>query len=247
LLQERKRKQEEERIRREKEENERRKEGFERSIRKIWNGSDVPCLFDPKIAYSRQLYSLPVPLEEKILGNLVPKDDLVFRRYKTLVIAIDSLLAKTSGLPMIELTNYFLRYSNLRRIDNFEPEEEGDEPKFKTFPFKCIGFVQSMAIPPFNKCGLSAINQTDNPNAQRVLALLFDTHDAPKVKSNFNETLKQVKLSEILSPKSMQEISQVYGQYLDKMAFDYMQANKVKEFPYPLNIKASPLIEFENP
>ena len=64
MLQERKRKQEEERIRREKEENERRKEGFERSIRKIWNGSDVPCLFDPKIAYSRQLYSLPVPLEE---------------------------------------------------------------------------------------------------------------------------------------------------------------------------------------
>jgi len=26
-----------------------------------------------------------------------------------------------------------------------------------------------------------------------------------------------------------------------------MQANKVKEFPYALNVKASPLIEFENP
>jgi hypothetical protein len=69
LLQERKKKQEEENIKREKEENERRKEGFERSIRKIWNGSDVPCLFEPKIAYSRQLYSLPVQLEEKILSN----------------------------------------------------------------------------------------------------------------------------------------------------------------------------------
>jgi hypothetical protein len=53
LQQERRKKQEEESMRREKEENERRKEGFERSIRKIWNGSDVPCLFEPKIAYSR--------------------------------------------------------------------------------------------------------------------------------------------------------------------------------------------------
>lgn len=53
MQQERRKKQEEESMRREKEENERRKEGFERSIRKIWNGSDVPCLFEPKIAYSR--------------------------------------------------------------------------------------------------------------------------------------------------------------------------------------------------
>lgn len=60
-----------------------------------------------------------------------------------------------------------------------------------------------MAGPPFNKCGLSAINQSDNPNAQRVLAMLFDTHDAPKVKQNFNETLKIIKLREIFSEKSL--------------------------------------------
>ena len=99
------------------------------------------------------------------MANEVSKDDLVFRRYKTLVIPIDNLLAKTSGIPMIELTNYFLRYSNLLRIDNYEPEDEGEEIKFKSFPFKCIGFVQSVAIAPFNKCGLSALNQTDNPNS----------------------------------------------------------------------------------
>ena len=101
-----------------------------------------------------------------------------------------------------------------------------------------------MAVPPFNKCGLSAINQTDNPNAQRVLAILFDTHDAPKVKQNFNEILKITLLRDILSEKSLQDISKVYGQYLDKIAFDYMQANKVKDFPYALNLRASPLIEF---
>jgi hypothetical protein len=60
-----------------------------------------------------------------------------------------------------------------------------------------------MAVPPFNKCGLSAMNQADNPNAQRVLAMLFDTHDAPKVKQNFNETLKITKLRDILSEKSL--------------------------------------------
>ena len=69
MEEERKKRQEEERVKREKEENERRKETFERSIRKIWNGSDLPCLFDPKIAYSRQLYSLPVSLEAKILAS----------------------------------------------------------------------------------------------------------------------------------------------------------------------------------
>ena len=101
-----------------------------------------------------------------------------------------------------------------------------------------------MAVPPFNKCGLSAMNQADNPNAQRVLAMLFDTHDAPKTKKNFNETLKTTMLRDILSEKSLKEISKVYGQYLDKIAFDYMQANKVKDFPYALNLRASPLIEF---
>jgi hypothetical protein len=51
-------------------------------------------------------------------------------------------------------------------------------------------------------------------------------------------------LRDILSEKSLQDISKVYGQYLDKIAFDYMQANKVKDFPYALNLRASPLIEF---
>ncbi len=47
------------------------------------------------------------------------------------------------------------------------------------------------------------MNQVDNPNAQRVLAMLFDTHDAPKTKQNFNETLKVTMLRDILSEKSL--------------------------------------------
>jgi hypothetical protein len=79
-------------MKREKDENERRKDNFEKSIRRVWNGSDVPCLFDPKIAYSKQLYSLPVHLEEKIMSATVPNEDLVFRRYKVLLIPIDGFL-----------------------------------------------------------------------------------------------------------------------------------------------------------
>lgn len=126
----------------------------------------------------------------------------MFRRYKTLVIPIDALLAKTSSLPLIELTNYFLRFSNMNLVDNRSEEQQVRE-RYRTFPFKCIGFVQTMAVPPFNKCSLSAINQTENPNAQRVLVLLFDTHDHPKAKSNFSDTLKSTRLSEILSPQSL--------------------------------------------
>jgi hypothetical protein len=54
------------------------------------------------------------------------------------------------------------------------------------------------------------------------------------------------KLTDILSEQSMQELSKVYGSYLEKLASDYLQANKLKEFPYAINAKASPLIEFEN-
>ena len=177
-------------MKREKEENERRKDNFERSIRKIWNGSELPCLFDPKIAYSKKLYSLPVPLEEQILKNEVPYEDIQFRRYKVLLIPIDALLSKTSAHPLIELTNYFLRYSSLELLDNREESKE-NRNSLKSFAFRCIGLVQSVAVPPFNKCSLSAVQSPiDSPNAQRVLALLFDTHDHPKSKTNFNDTLK---------------------------------------------------------
>ncbi len=131
----RKKKQEEERIKKDKEENERRKDNFEKSIRRVWNGSEVPCLFDPKIAYSKQLYSLPVSLEENIMKGQVPHEDLAFRRYKVLILPIDDLLQKTSGRAMIELTNFFLRYSTLRTVENVE------DLKVKSFPFKCIGLV----------------------------------------------------------------------------------------------------------
>ena len=123
----------------EKEQIERRKENFEKSIKNIWNGSDIQCLFDSKIAYSKTLYSFPVELEKKIATNEVSFEDLKFRRYKNLLIPIDGLLSQTSGRPLIELVEYFLRYSTIRSKTN------EIHPTLPKFPFKCISMVQTVA------------------------------------------------------------------------------------------------------
>ena len=108
-------------------------------------------------------------LENRILMNEVPHDDLVFRRYKVLLVPIDGLFGKTSGAPLAEILSYFMRNSTLPQHININLEEP-----LPQFPFKCIGMVQSVATPPFGKCSLSAVCPSD-PAAYRVMALLFDT------------------------------------------------------------------------
>lgn len=63
---------------------------------------------------------------------------------------------------------------------------------------------------------------------------------------NFAEILKSTPLTDILSSTSMAEIARVYPTYLEKLALEYIQANKVKDFPYTINVKSSPIIKFEN-
>jgi flagellar biosynthesis GTPase FlhF len=144
---ERRIKDEVDKARREKDESERRKENFEKSIKKIWNGSEIPCLFDSKIAYSKMLYSLPVELEERIRANELPYEDLKFRRYKTLLFPIDGLLGLTSGRCIAEIVAYFLRYSTMTQIDNDEINDDLGYPttqsamNLSNFPFKCISMV----------------------------------------------------------------------------------------------------------
>lgn len=76
---------------------------------------------------------------------------------------------------------------------------------------------------------------------------MFDTHDAPRTKNNFSETLKQVKLNSLLSQESMKEIKQVYSTFLEDLAVKYFYANKIKDFPYKLKTEKSPLLEFVDP
>ena len=72
-------------------------------------------MFDPKIAYSRVLHTLPVSLDEKIDKNEVDYQDIVFRRYKTLLIPIDSLLSSSA---LMEIVEYFMRYSTIIQVEN---------------------------------------------------------------------------------------------------------------------------------
>ena len=61
------------------------------------------------------MYSLPVDLENKIVSGEVCDEDLIFRRYKTLIIPTEGLL---HGDALIELIDYFLRNSTLKKIEN---------------------------------------------------------------------------------------------------------------------------------
>lgn len=42
------------------------KDRFEKNIPNLFNGTDIPCLFDKKIAYLDKLSSLPLDLESQI-------------------------------------------------------------------------------------------------------------------------------------------------------------------------------------
>lgn len=94
----------------------------------------------------------------------------------------------------------------MKIIDNREEEDEEEEEGHNQtkFPFKCIGLTMSVAMPPFNKCSLSPIPNMSN-NSYRVIALLFDIYDNPLTKSNFTDTLKNIKLMDILSKSSLED------------------------------------------
>ena len=80
-----------------------------------------------------------------------------------------------------------------------------------------------------------------------MLAFLFDTFDAPKSPVSFTETLKQLKVSSVLSQKSISELNISYALYLEDLAQLYFRANKLKDFPYEVKTQKSPLLEFANP
>lgn len=49
--------------------------------------TEIPCLFDRKSAYTSQLSSLPLDLEESIRSNKLPKNEM---RYKSCLIPMES-------------------------------------------------------------------------------------------------------------------------------------------------------------
>ena len=168
------------REKRHQEEQERRKVAYEKNIlsEQSWNQHGKPniqCLFDKKSAYLGKLHSVPLDLEQKIQTDQVPKEDLVFRRYKALLIPLD---CHTNNEILSELIQYFLQHSTINKVceDNHKSlafTKEG-------FPFKCISMQLTVAKAPLVKPSLSNY-YTESPdskvheNAIKVLSLLFDT------------------------------------------------------------------------
>jgi len=107
-----------------------------------------------------------------------------------------------------DLIKYFLLNSKIHQ--SFENDFKESEAKKNCFPYKLIGMQVTATEAPLSKPPLKQYikikNELDNAQAQlkkeegaiRVLSLLFDTKDEPKIVGNFANILKTIKLSNIL-------------------------------------------------
>ena len=98
---------------------ERKKQEWEATLlsEEAWeaNGrADFPSLFDKKCSFMSIVPSLPLFLEDDIVNNNIPWSDLTFRRYKTLLIPLDSHITVLSHSLLIQ---YFLQFSTMFQLD----------------------------------------------------------------------------------------------------------------------------------
>jgi hypothetical protein len=93
----------------------RRKDDFEETLLSeeswIQNGkTSISCLYDKKCAYMGRPNSIPLDLEHQIQNEQIPKEDLVFCRYKTMMIPLDSHI---NNEALSDLVKYFLLNSKI--------------------------------------------------------------------------------------------------------------------------------------
>ena len=72
--------------------------------------ADFPSLFDKRCSFMSIFPSLPLFLEDDIVKDNVPWSDLTFRRYKTLLVPLDSHITLLSHSLLIQ---YFLQFSTM--------------------------------------------------------------------------------------------------------------------------------------
>ena len=135
-------------------EQQRRKTEYEETIisEKSWeahNKPSIPCLFDKKSAYLSKLHSVPLDLEQKIQTDKVAKEDLVFRRYKALLIPLDSHI---NNEILSELIQYFLQHSSMHKV--YEDKNKSLAFTKGSFPFKCISMQITVTKAPLCKPSL---------------------------------------------------------------------------------------------
>ena len=106
-------------------------------------------MFDKRSAYLSKLHSVPLELETKISKDQVQKEDLVFRRYKALLIPLDSHI---NNEVLSELIQYFLLHSTIQKV--FEDENKSLAFTKPSFPFKCISMQITVTKAPLSKPSL---------------------------------------------------------------------------------------------
>jgi hypothetical protein len=77
----------------------------------------------------------------------------------------------------------------------------------------------------------------------RVLSLLFDTKDDPAPGyHNFEEVLKSIKLTSLMSKESIAQIIDHYPSFINELALKYLHEDKLKQFPFAIKSANANLI-----
>lgn len=152
----------------------------------MWNGTDLPCLFNRKMGYQPKLSQIPIDLEAYLAQN--PDNRDYSSRFKTLIVPLE--LVGSSGSN--DIVNYFLMNSCLSTVGytNYSAE---------VFPFKLIGMTMSVCQPPFTR---PSTNVTGQESIYNVIIFTFDTLD-PDTKEVFDSHVKKVQPSHIFGYESM--------------------------------------------
>jgi hypothetical protein len=196
--------------------------------------SDFSSLFDKRCSFMSIVPSLPLFLEDNIVKNNVPLSDLTFRRYKTLLMPLDSHITLLSQSLLIQ---YFLQFSTMYKV--YSDEHSSPAVAKECFPFKCIGMQTMMVKTPLCKPSLLPPTTDDvrkgKQTAQRVIAIMLDTSDEPKTKQiNIDEVLDSIKLEKIFPKEELEWIKEHYPAYIKGLALKHFRSKSLKDFPYPL-------------
>lgn len=213
------------------------KERFEQNIPNLFNGTDIPCLFEKKIAYLEKLSHLPLDLESQIeISNLSEKQT----RYKTVTIPFNEHLLP--GEALNHVVSYFMKHSAMRQTTQ-------DGEAFKTekyFPFKCLSMQLTVMQPPFDKPSTNLMGQD---HVYRVINMLFDTNDYTEnhdITKTFSQVLKGVQLSSILPKNALENLRKSFPSFVNKLAQAYRTTGSLDDFPYDLDRSSLPVLSFKD-
>lgn len=125
---------------------------------------------------------LPPDLELKIRNNEVGQEEPGSGRYKALMIPLD---AHINNAILSDLIQYFLLFSTLTKV--YENEHKSLAFTKESFPFKCISMQMAVTEAPLRSPSLKPmageLAKSKRDTAIRVLSLLFDTRDEPKLQN----------------------------------------------------------------